>query len=125
MCIRDRWMDRQFGTHFFNAQNGGQPLLWQHLFWMFAHPWVYIIVLPAMGIVSDALPVFCRRPLVGYSVVALSTVLSMILGFGVWLHHMFATGLPVLALSFFSAASFIIVIPSAVQVFAWLATLWT
>ena len=102
---------------------GGQPLLWQHLFWMFGHPWVYAIVLPAMGMVSDALPVFCRRPLVGYTIVALSTVLTMVLGFGVWVHHMFATGLPNIGMSFFSAASFVIVIPSAVAVFAWIATI--
>jgi cytochrome c oxidase subunit I len=119
------WMDRNFGTHFFNAANGGQPLLWQHLFWMFAHPWVYMIVLPAMGIVSDALPVFCRRPLVGYTAVVLSTVATQMIGFGVWLHHMFTTGLPVLGLSFFAATSILITIPSAVQVFAWVATIWT
>jgi cytochrome c oxidase subunit I+III len=119
------WMDRQFHTHFFDVSQGGQPLLWQHLFWMFAHPWVYAIVLPAMGMVSDGLPVFCRRPLVGYTVVALSTVATMILGFGVWVHHMFATGLPTLALSFFSGASIIIAVPSAVAVFSWLATIWT
>ncbi len=112
------WMDRQFGTHFFDPAAAGQPLLWQHLFWIFGHPWVYAIVLPAMGMVSDGLPVFCRRPLVGYSLVALSTVATMILGFGVWVHHMFATGLPGLGLSFFSAASIIIVLPSAVAVFA-------
>ena len=118
------WMDRQFGTHFYDPANNGQPLLWQHLFWIFGHPWVYAIVLPAMGMVSDGLPVFCRRPLVGYSLVALSTVATMILGFGVWVHHMFATGLPGLGLSFFSAASIVIVLPSAVAVFAWLATIW-
>lgn len=118
------WMDRQFGTHFFDNSHGGQPLLWQHLFWIFGHPWVYAIVLPAMGMVSDGLPVFCRRPLVGYSLVALSTVATMIFGFGVWVHHMFATGLPGLGLSFFSGASIVIVFPSAVAVFAWLATLW-
>jgi heme/copper-type cytochrome/quinol oxidase subunit 1 len=81
-------------------------------------------VLPAMGMVSDGLPVFCRRPLVGYSVVALATVATMVLGFGVWVHHMFATGLPGVSLSFFSAASIIIAVPSAVGVFAWLATIW-
>jgi cytochrome c oxidase subunit I len=118
------WMDRQFGTQFFNPSGGGQPLLWQHLFWVFGHPWVYAIVLPAMGMVSDALPVFCRRPVVGYSLLALSTVATMILGFGVWVHHMFATGLPGLGLSFFSGASLVIVLPSAVAVFAWLATIW-
>ena len=119
------WMDRQFGTHFFDATGGGSALLWQHLFWMFGHPWVYAIVLPAMGIISDGLPVFCRRPLVGYTLVALSTVSTMFLGFGVWVHHMFATGMPALSLSFFSAASFVIAIPSAVAVFAWIATIWT
>ncbi len=118
------WMDRQFGTHFFDTAGGGQPLLWQHLFWIFAHPWVYIIVLPAMGMVSDGLPVFCRRPLVAYTLVVLATITTMVLGFGVWLHHMFATGIPFLALSFFSGASFIITIPSAVAVFAWVATIW-
>jgi cytochrome c oxidase subunit I len=118
------WMDRQFGTQFFAPAGGGQPLLWQHLFWIFGHPWVYAIVLPAMGMVSDGLPVFCRRPLVGYSLVALSTVATMIFGFGVWVHHMFATGLPGLGLAFFSGASIAIVLPSAVAVFAWLATIW-
>jgi cytochrome c oxidase subunit I len=118
------WCDRQFGTHFFDPPGGGQPLLWQHLFWIFGHPWVYAIVLPAMGMVSHGLPVFCRRPLVGYSLVALSTVATMILGFGVWVHHMFATGLPGLALSFFSGASIAITVPSAVAAFAWLATIW-
>lgn len=118
------WVDRQFGTHFFDPAGEGQPLLWQHLFWIFGHPWVYAIVLPAMGMVSDGLPVFCRRPLVGYSLVALSTVATMVLGFGVWVHHMFATGLPSLGLSFFSIASIVIVMPSAVAIFAWLATIW-
>jgi len=118
------WLDRQTGTHFFDVLNGGKPLLWQHLFWMFGHPWVYAVVLPAMGIVSDALPTFCRRPLVGYSAVALSTMATMLLGFGVWIHHMFATGLPTLALSFFGATSMVISIPSAVAVFAWIATIW-
>ena len=117
------WLDRQFGMHFFDAGEG-QPLLWQHLFWMFGHPWVYAIVLPAMGMVSDGLPTFCRRPLVGYTPVALSTVATMALGFGVWVHHMFATGLPDISLSFFSGASLIITIPSAVAVFAWTATIW-
>jgi cytochrome c oxidase subunit 1/cytochrome c oxidase subunit I+III len=119
------WFDRQIGTEFFNPDGGGQPLLWQHLFWMFGHPWVYAVVLPAMGIVSDGLPTFCRRPLIGYTLVALSTVGTMALGFGVWLHHMFATGLPAMALSFFSGASIIIALPSAVAVFAWLATIAT
>jgi len=118
------YLDRRFGTHFFDPSAGGHPLLWQHLFWIFGHPWVYIIVLPAMGIVSDALPTFCARPLVGYTLVAFATVTTGMLGFGVWVHHMFATGLPPLALSFFSAASLVITIPSAIGVFAWVATIW-
>ncbi|CAH2919068.1 MAG: Cytochrome c oxidase polypeptide I (EC / Cytochrome c oxidase polypeptide III (EC [uncultured Paraburkholderia sp.] len=88
------WLDRRIGTHFFDVLNGGRPLFWQHLFWIFAHPWVYAVVLPAMSIVSDALPVFCRRPLVGYGPVALATVATMAIGFVVWIHHMFATGIP-------------------------------
>ncbi|WP_225032020.1 cytochrome c oxidase subunit I [Paraburkholderia sp. XV] len=119
------WMDRRIGTHFFDVANGGRALLWQHLFWIFAHPWVYVVVLPAMGIVSDGLPVFCRRPLVGYGPVALSTIATMLIGFVVWIHHMFATGIPALALSLFGAASMAISIPSAIATFAWIATIWT
>jgi cytochrome c oxidase subunit I len=118
------YFDRRFGMHFFDTAAGGHPLLWQHLFWIFGHPWVYIIVLPAMGMVSDYLPVFCRRPLVGYTFVALATVSTGILGFGVWAHHMFATGLPAVSTTFFSAASMVITLPSAVAVFAWIATIW-
>jgi cytochrome c oxidase subunit 1/cytochrome c oxidase subunit I+III len=118
------FLDRRFGMHFFDAALGGQPLLWQHLFWIFGHPWVYVVVLPAMGIVSDIIPVFSRRPLVGYSLVAFATAATGFLGFGVWVHHMFATGLPNISLSFFSAASLLISIPSAIAVFAWLATIW-
>ena len=102
------WMDRNVGTHFFDVSSDGRPMLWQHLFWMFAHPWVYVIVLPAMGIVSDALPTFCRRPIVAYTAVAVSTVATMLVGFEVWIHHMFATGLPPLALAIFGAASMLI-----------------
>jgi cytochrome c oxidase subunit I+III len=118
------YLDRRIGTHFYDPAAGGHPLLWQHLFWMFGHPWVYVVVLPAMGIVSDALPTFCRRPLVGYTFVALATVMTGMIGFGVWLHHMFATGIAPLALAFFGAASIFISIPSAIAVFAWLGTLW-
>jgi cytochrome c oxidase subunit I len=118
------WLDRTFDFHFFDVSQNGQPLLWQHLFWFFGHPWVYAIVLPAMAMVSEGLPTFCRRPLVGHSVVALSTVATMIVGFGVWVHHMFATGLPNLPLAFFSGASILITVPSAVAVFAWIATIW-
>jgi cytochrome c oxidase subunit 1/cytochrome c oxidase subunit I+III len=118
------WLDRTFGTHFFSGSAGGQPLLWQHLFWIFAHPWVYIVVLPAMGLVSDALPILCRRPIVGYGLVVTATIVTMVIGFGVWAHHMFATGLPAIPSAYFSAASFVIAIPSAVATFAWIATIW-
>lgn len=118
------WMDRQIGTHFFDVVNAGRPLLWQHLFWMFGHPWVYVVVLPAMGIVSDALPTFCRRPIVGYTAVVLATVATMVVGFVVWVHHMFATGMSPIALSFFGATSTLISVPSAVATFAWIATIW-
>ncbi len=118
------YFDRRLGMHFFDPSTGGHPLLWQHLFWIFGHPWVYIIVLPAMGIMSDLIPTFCRRPLVGYTYVALATVSTGILGFGVWMHHMFSTGIPAMSADFFSAASMVISIPSAVAVFAWLATIW-
>ncbi len=118
------YLDRRFGMHFFDANQGGSPLLWQHLFWIFGHPWVYIIVLPAMSIASEITQTFSRRPLVGYVFLALATVATTILGFGVWVHHMFATGLPAISTTFFSAASFIIAIPSAVTIFALIATIW-
>ena len=112
--------------HFYDPTGGGQPLLWQHLFWIFGHPWVYALVLPAMGIVSDALPTFCRRPLVGYTAVALATVTTMAgraSAFGsTTCSRPACRGM---ALSFFGAASMIIAIPSAVSVFAWLGTIWT
>lgn len=117
-------LDRRYGFHFFDAAQGGSPLLWQQLFWFFGHPWVYVIFLPATGMVSMLLPVFCRRPIVGYPYVAIATVLTGLVGFGVWIHHMFAVGINHMAMSFFSAASMTISLFSAVQVFAWLATLW-
>ena len=117
--------DRLFSTHFYDAALGGEPLLWQQLFWIFGHPWVYIIFLPATGMVSMILPVFCRRPIVGYVWVALATVLTGLVGFGVWMHHMFATGLAEISMGFFSAASMTISMFTILQVFAWLATLFT
>jgi len=118
-------LDRRWGTHFFDASRHGDPLLWQQLFWFFGHPWVYIIFLPATGMISMIIPTFSRRPIVGYTYVALATVLTGAVGFGVWVHHMFATGEPQMAMSFFSAASMTISIFSAVQVFAWIATIAT
>jgi cytochrome c oxidase subunit 1/cytochrome c oxidase subunit I+III len=117
-------LDRRWGTHFFDVAREGDPLLWQHLFWFFAHPWVYIIFLPATGMISMLLPVFARRPIVGYVYVALATVLTGVVGMGVWMHHMFATGVSHMAMSVFSAASMTIALFSTIQVFAWLATLW-
>jgi cytochrome c oxidase subunit I len=118
------FLERRFGMHFFDAAFGGRPLLWQHLFWMFGHPWVYIVVLPAIGLASDIVPTFARRPLAGYTFVVLSTVTTLILGFGVWVHHMFATGLPQLSMTFFSATGMVISIPSGVSIIAWIATIW-
>lgn len=117
-------LDRLFGAHIYDPGLGGDPLLWQHLFWAFAHPWVYIVFLPATGIISMVLPVFSRRPIIGYNTIALATVATGLIGFGVWVHHMFAAGLHGLSMSFFSAASMTVTIPSAIQVFAWIATLW-
>jgi cytochrome c oxidase subunit I+III len=117
-------LDRRFGTHFYDPVRGGAPLLWQHLFWVFGHPWVYIVILPATGMASMIIPTFCRRPIVGHVYVALATVSTGIFGFGVWAHHMFATGMPALSTTFFSAASMAVSIPSGIQIFAWLATIW-
>ena len=117
-------LDRRWGTHFFEARQGGDPLLWQHLFWFFGHPWVYIVFLPATGMISMLLPVYARRPIVGHPLVAASTVLTGVVGMGVWVHHMFAVGMAQMAMSFFSAASMTISLFSTIQIFCWLATLW-
>jgi cytochrome c oxidase subunit 1/cytochrome c oxidase subunit I+III len=117
-------LDRRWGFAFFGTARGGDPMLWQHLFWVFGHPWVYIVFLPATGMLSMIIPTFSRRPLVGHTFVVLATVATGLLGFGVWVHHMFATGLPQISVGFFSAASMMVSIPSAVQVIAWIATMW-
>ena len=117
-------LERHWNFVFFDPSRGGSPMLWQHLFWFFGHPWVYVVFLPAMGMLSMVIPTFCRRPIVGHTFVALATVVTGLIGFGVWVHHMFATGLPQLSMSFFGAASMTIAFPSAVTVFAWLATMW-
>lgn len=117
-------LDRRWGTHFFDVAHGGNPMLWQHMFWFFGHPWVYIVFLPATGMISMMIPTFSRRPIVGYAYVAMSTVLTGLVGFGVWVHHMFATGMGDLSMSFFSAASMTISVFTAVQVFSWIATMW-
>jgi cytochrome c oxidase subunit I+III len=117
-------MDRLVDTHFFNPAEGGDALLWQHLFWFFGHPEVYIIFIPALGIVSSILSAFTRREVFGYLAMVMSLVATGFIGFGLWVHHMFATGLPQLGTSFFTAASMMIAIPSGVQIFCWIATLW-
>jgi cytochrome c oxidase subunit 1 len=118
-------MDRLIGTHFFNPAEGGDALLYQHLFWFFGHPEVYIIFIPGTGIVSTIVTTFSRRKVFGYLALVLSTVATGFLGFGVWVHHMFATGLPQMSESFFTAASLMIVIPTGIQFFCWICTLWT
>jgi cytochrome c oxidase subunit I+III len=118
-------LDRLVGTQFFNVAEGGDALLWQHLFWFFGHPEVYIIFLPATGLVSAMLPALTRRPVFGHTAVVLALVATAFMGFGLWVHHMFATGLPRLGQSFFTAASMLIALPSGTQIFCWLVTLWT
>jgi cytochrome c oxidase subunit I len=117
-------LDRLVGTSFYVPALGGSTLLYQHLFWFWGHPEVYILFVPATGMVSQMLTVFSRRPLVGYLWVAASLVTIGFISFGVWVHHMFATGMPPLAMAFFSGASLIIVIPSGIQFFSWIATMW-
>ncbi|MCZ7534366.1 MAG: cytochrome c oxidase subunit I [Acidimicrobiia bacterium] len=116
------FLERRFGFHFFDVAAGGDPVLWQHLFWIFGHPEVYLVVLPAFGLVSAIVPTFTRQRMIGYTYIVLAEVGVALISFGVWVHHMFAVGLPDIALGFVSAASFMVVIPSAVQVFAWIGT---
>ena len=118
-------LDRNLGFHFYDAARGGDPLLWQNLFWIFGHPEVYIIILPAFGIATAIIPTFTHRKMVLFPLVALAEILVAFLGFGVWVHHMFTVGFPTLVTVYFAAASLIIVIPSAIQLFAWIATILT
>jgi heme/copper-type cytochrome/quinol oxidase subunit 1 len=118
-------LQRKLGFHFFDVAHGGDPLLWQHLFWLFGHPEVYIIVLPAFGIATMIIPTFAKRRMLAFPLVALAELLVAFIGFGVWAHHMFATPLPKTTLVFFAAASMMVVIPSTIQIFAWLFTVVT
>src|SRR5437867_3677373 len=118
------FFDIRFGTNFFNPLKGADPVLWQHLFWLFGHPEVYILILPAMGIVSEVLPVFARKPLFGYPVVVFSGIAIGFMGWGVWAHHMFAVGLGPVANSAFALSTMFIAVPTGVKIFNWLATMW-
>jgi cytochrome c oxidase subunit I len=117
-------MDRLAGTHFFEPAFGGQPILWQHLFWIFGHPEVYILILPAMGIISEIIPVFSRKPLFGYAIIVFSGILIGVVGFAVWSHHMFATGLSQVAFLAFALTTMAIAVPTGVKIFNWIGTLW-
>jgi cytochrome c oxidase subunit I len=117
-------LDRLVGTHFFNPAEGGDVLMWQHLFWFFGHPEVYIIFLPGTGMVSAIIGTFARREVFGYLGLVLALIATAFLAFGLWVHHMFATGLPQLGASFFTASSMLIAIPAGLQIFCWIATLW-
>lgn len=117
-------IERAFGWPFFDPERGGDPLLWQHLFWLFGHPEVYIIFLPAAGVLSTIIPVLSRTRILGYGAIVASILGLVFLSFGLWVHHMFAVGIPHMALAFFSAASLLVAVPTAVQVFAWIGTMW-
>lgn len=118
-------LDRLVGTSFYNPALGGDVLLWQHLFWFFGHPEVYLIFVPALGFISSIVPTFARRPIFGYTAVVLALIATAFLSFGLWVHHMFATSVPQLGKSFFTAASVMIAIPSGMQIYCWIATLVT
>ncbi len=116
--------DRHFGTHFFDPTAHGSPILWQHLFWFFGHPEVYIMILPGFGIISEVIPVFSRKPIFGYKAIAASTAVIAFLATLVWAHHMFASPVPIVVLGFFMLSSFLIGVPTGVKIFNWIATLW-
>jgi cytochrome c oxidase subunit I len=117
-------LDRLVNTHFYDTASGGNVLLWQHLFWFFGHPEVYIIFIPGTGMVSMIIATFAGRPVFGYTIIVLSLIATGFLSFGLWVHHMFTTGLPQLGASMFTASSMLIAVPSGLQIFCWLATLW-
>jgi len=117
-------LDRQVGTHFFDPSNGGSAVLYQHLFWFFGHPEVYIIILPAMGVLSEVIPVFSRKPIFGYKAIAFSTVAIGFYSMLVWAHHMFSVGLPNFLNVFFMLSSMVIAVPTGVKIFNWIATTW-
>jgi cytochrome c oxidase subunit I len=118
------FMDRYFDTHYYRVIAGATPILWQHLFWIFGHPEVYIMILPAFGLISEIIPVFSHKPLFGYPMMAYSLILIAFLSYGVWGHHMFATGMGPIADSTFAITSMLIAIPTGIKIFSWIATVW-
>jgi len=116
--------DRIFGANFFNVEAGADPILWQHLFWIFGHPEVYILILPAFGVVSEVLPVFSRKPLFGYPFMVFSGIAIGFMGWGVWAHHMFASGIGPVSVAAFSLSTMFIAVPTGVKIFNWLGTVW-
>jgi len=116
--------DRHFGTAFFNAAGGGDPLLFQHLFWFFGHPEVYIIILPAFGVISMIIPTFSRKPLFGYNFMVYAIIMIALISFLVWAHHMFVSGINLTAELFFMYSTMLIAVPTGVKVFNWVSTMW-
>ncbi len=124
VALFELMFDRVYGANFFNPAAGGDPLLWQHLFWVFGHPEVYILILPAMGIVSEVLPTFARKPIFGYAAIVFAGIAIAFMGWGVWAHHMFAVGLGPVANSAFALSTMFIAVPTGVKIFNWVGTLW-
>ena len=118
------FLERTLGVPFFNPAHGGSPILWQHMFWFYSHPAVYIMILPVFGIVSEVIPTFARRPILGYKAIAFSSLTIAILGFTVWTHHMFTSGMPYWLMAVFSVMTFLIAVPTGVKIFGWMGTLW-
>lgn len=119
-----KFFDRSFGTYFFNPEGGGMPILWQHIFWIFGHPEVYIIILPAFGVISEIIPTFSRKPLFGYPMIVLAGIFIGFVSFAVWSHHMFTTGMGPVVNSAFAITTWIIAIPTGVKIFNWIGTMW-
>ena len=117
-------LDRQFGANFFNVEQGADPLLWQHLFWIFGHPEVYLMILPAFGLVSEIIPLFARKPIFGYPFMVFSGIAIGFMGWGVWAHHMFVSGIGPLSVTAFTVATMFIAVPTGVKILNWMATLW-